>query len=80
MAIQYTQPTGNFLDLLKAFIKAVEVEEPDPYLDTEGVPTIGWGFALKTGKAKTATLSHLIGELLGINAAKVGLSGSVSRN
>lgn len=28
MAIQYTQPNGNYLDLLDAFIKAVEGEYP----------------------------------------------------
>ncbi len=42
MAIQYTQPNGNYLDLLKAFIKAVEGEYPTPYVDTVGVATIGW--------------------------------------
>jgi hypothetical protein len=76
MAIQFTLGNTNYLDVLKAFIKAVEGAETDPYVDTQGYPTIGWGFILVSSKAKPATFDHLIGSVLGVNPARAGLSST----
>lgn len=43
MAISYSQNLTNYNQILQAFIKALEGQYLAPYVDSVGVPTVGWG-------------------------------------
>lgn len=79
MTINYTNTgldAASYDALLKQFLRAEEGEKLDPYVDTQGVPTIGWGFALsRMHVVSDEVLNSVLKYVLGVNAIS-GLSQS----
>lgn len=77
MTITYTNTgldAASYDALLKKFLLAEEGEKFNPYVDTNGVPTIGWGFALSSEHIVSAgVLNSILKNVLKVNAIS-GLS------
>ena len=76
MPIAYSQTLGanTYTSRLTAFLRAAEDSIPRPYVDTVGVPTIGWGFALNDRNGIPQGRTHVIQDVLGVNPNRPGLS------
>ncbi len=82
MPLEYSPAlnANDYDELLKSFLQALEGAELNPYIDTVGVPTIGWGFALDDAHAVPNRLvqDSIIQSILGINDPDEVLTNAAS--
>ena len=86
MSVTFSTELANYAVTLKNFIKSVEGDCPDPYIDSVGVPTIGWGFAINTANGlrgnnslgKSVSMDYWIQTIYGIDQSRLTNSRDIA--
>lgn len=82
MAITYSPvfDAGTYSQRLQAFMQAVEGVVYPAYVDTVGVPTIGWGFAMNNLRTVAAGRTYIYQTVLGVDPTRIVVPSSSSPN